>query len=109
MGVATKKTFYCDLCPAVFENGQALRDVVLPARLYDPSGEKYTKGFLKASLCSNCLDEFWKVSDSSFCMIESGMRGVKFYPHYETKPKNVPVPDPIIIGYQDKDLDPRKD
>ena len=100
MGVSTKKTFYCDLCPATFDNGQALRDVVLPARLYDDTGEKYTKGYLKTSLCPKCLDEFWIVSDSHFCLIENGLRGPKYYPHFSVEEKN--DSDGLTLGFADK-------
>ena len=105
MGTTTKKIFYCDLCPATFDNGQALRDVVLPARIYTEDGEKYTRGYCKASLCATCLDKFWETSDTHFCIVEDGMRGVKFYPHFETDKKDGTQKDYVLLGFQDKDLE----
>ncbi len=103
MGVSITKTFYCDICPATFDNGQALRDVVLPARIYSDDGEKFTRGYVKASVCANCLDKFWEISDSNFAVIEKGLRGVKFYPHFENDKKDAPEREFVILGYLDKD------
>ena len=102
MGTTTKKIFYCDLCPATFDSGQALRDVVLPARIYTEDGEKYTRGYCKASLCANCLDKFWETSDTHFCIVEDGMRGVKFYPLFEPTATDKPKPEAPVIGFIDK-------
>lgn len=95
--------FYCDCCPETFPNGQGLIDVELPARLYDDKGESYTKALKKTSLCKKCFDHFWEASDANFAVVEVGLRGVKYFPHYETKLD--PFDDLRFIGMDDKKED----
>lgn len=100
MGTAVKKFFYCDMCPATFDNGQALRDVALPARLYNEEGTDYVRGYQKASLCQTCLNKFWEASDTYFARVEVGLRGVKFYP--VDQEQDLPEREPAIVGFLDK-------
>ena len=78
--------FFCDCCPRTMPNGQGLINLELPVRLYDEKGEKYTRQLKKVALCMTCFDKFWEASDANFAVVEVGLRGTKFFPHFETEP-----------------------
>lgn len=95
--------FYCDCCLATFMNGQGLTDLEIPVRVYDDKGEKFTCGFKKVSFCNRCTQEYWKASDANFAVVEVGLTGTKFYPHFETQPD--PYGDLRWVGMEEKKED----
>ena len=95
--------FYCDCCSKTFPNGQGLIDLEIPVRKYDEKGESYLLSFKKVALCKDCLDRFWEASDANFAVVEVGLTGTKFYPHFETQ--SDPYGDLRWVGMEEKKED----
>lgn len=100
MGERSTTVFFCDTCPETFEDKKFLTKFSVPARIYSKDGTSFVKGFIDTDLCPKCLNKFWEISDSNFCLVEKGIRGVDYYPHYDVSSKDnencdVPVLDNI--------------